>query len=48
MQEFELFELLTVASILWGGILVFLLYLFVRMAKLETTVKRITQNMDQE
>ncbi|MDF1539874.1 MAG: hypothetical protein P1Q69_13320 [Candidatus Thorarchaeota archaeon] len=45
MQQLELF---TVASILWGGILVFLLYLFIRMVKLETTMKRITQSMDQE
>ncbi|MCK5238968.1 MAG: hypothetical protein KAR33_05425 [Candidatus Thorarchaeota archaeon] len=41
-------ELLLVASILWGGILIFLLYLFIRMLRLESTMKRLTQNMDGE
>ena len=43
MQQQELF---LVASILWGGILIFLLYLFIRMLRLESTMKRLTRNMD--
>ena len=43
MQQQDLF---LVASILWGGILIFILYLFIRMVRLENTMKRLTQNMD--
>ncbi|MFW9909413.1 MAG: hypothetical protein ACFFEF_12635 [Candidatus Thorarchaeota archaeon] len=45
MQQIELFA---VASILWGGILIFLFYLFVRMMRLESKMKKFTQNLDQE
>jgi hypothetical protein len=43
MQQQDLF---LVASILWGGIVIFLLYLFIRMMRLENTMNRLTQNMD--
>ncbi len=43
MQQQDLF---IVASILWGGILIFILYLFIRMVRLENTMKRLTQDMD--
>ncbi|MFW9847763.1 MAG: hypothetical protein ACFFF4_01400 [Candidatus Thorarchaeota archaeon] len=43
MQQQDLF---IVASILWGGILIFILYLFIRMVRLENTMKRLTQEMD--
>ncbi len=40
MQQLELF---TVAIILWGGILVFLFYLFIKMMRIQTTVERLVQ-----
>ncbi len=45
MQQPELF---TVAIILWGGIILFLFYLLMKMMKVENTVKRLIQTQDQE
>ncbi len=38
MQQTELF---TVAMILWGGILIFLAYLLIRMNRIENAMKRL-------
>ena len=39
MQQVELFA---VATILWGGIAAFLLWLFFRMNKIESTMKKLS------
>ena len=45
MQQPELF---TVALVLWGGILIFLVYLLWKMMRVENTVKRLIQVQEQE
>ncbi|MDH4212653.1 MAG: hypothetical protein OEV85_01930 [Candidatus Thorarchaeota archaeon] len=45
MQQFELF---IVATIFWGGIFIFLLYLLMRMAGIEKQLKVVEAQIDGE
>ncbi|MHA1934792.1 MAG: hypothetical protein ACW97A_05885 [Candidatus Thorarchaeota archaeon] len=45
MQQVELF---TVAAILWGGIFVFLLYLYMRMSSLRKSVKSLESSLGED
>ena len=45
MQQVELF---TVAAVLWGGIAIFLLWLFYRMNRIEDTMKRLSTSFEEE
>jgi len=44
MQQVELFA---VAAILWGGIAVFLFWLFVRMNKIEGIMKKLSTSIEE-
>ena len=45
MQQIELF---TVATILWGGVFVFLLYLYLKMEKIEEALKAINISLEED
>lgn len=41
-------DLLAVALVLWGGILVFLFYLLTRMVRIENNVRQLIQSQREE
>lgn len=45
MQQIELF---TVATILWGGVFVFLLYLYLKMEKIDEALKTINISLEED
>ena len=45
MQQVELFA---VASILWGGVFVFLLYLYLKMEKIDEALKAINISLEED
>ena len=45
MQQIELF---TVATILWGGVFVFLLYLYLKMEKIDKALKAIDISLEED
>lgn len=41
-------DLLAVALVLWGGILVFLFYLLTKMVRIENSVRQLVQSQSEE